>query len=83
MKSTQPLHWRANPGPARPSGGRLGGWSGAGWDQLAGPAHRMLSFDAGDGVFRCGRGASAPLDVMGEHVLSRGAPCGVANSRIV
>lgn len=81
MKSAQPLHWRANPGLGRPSGVRLGGLPGAGWDQLAGPARPMLSFDAGGGVFRLGRGRS-PLEAMDEHVLSRGAPCRVPNSRI-
>lgn len=72
MKSAQPLHWRANPGPGRRSGVRPGGLPGASWDQLAGPARPMLSFDAGGGVFRRGR---SPLDVMGEVVFSRGAPC--------
>ncbi len=79
MKSAQPLHWRAIPGPGRPSGVRPGGLPGASWDQLAGPARPMLSFDAGGGVYRRRR---SPLDVMGELVFSRGVPCRVPNSRI-
>ena len=69
MKSAQPLYWRANPGPGRPSGVRPGGLPGVSWDQLAGPARPMLSFDAGGGVFRRGR---SPLDVMGEYCVLPG-----------